>query len=78
MPDIGAAALQGIEEQIEEKHTFEVDNQTRVIANGLAIWIFEPGSDNSEWYGTDTTPDGKPVSKGYKVTVWKAKVKFKI
>lgn len=76
MSAVGSKALNGIEEFIEGSHTFQVEHQTKVIANGLAILIYPANSESAEWTGKDTSPDGKSVSHGYRVQVYKATVRF--
>ncbi|KAE9566775.1 hypothetical protein CGMCC3_g17094 [Colletotrichum fructicola] len=55
----------GEEEVIYGYHDFTIDDQTTVIANGVAIVVYGPDS-KSIWHGKDTGDGGQKVSKGYK------------
>lgn len=76
MSAVGENALNGIEENIEGEHTFIVDLQRLVIAEGMMVMVWEPGKTLAFFHKKSTGQEGVRVSKGYKVRVYNAKVVF--
>jgi len=77
MSQTGADALSGKKEHINGWHTFTVGDQSAVIADGLAIMIFDPNQTTARWYGKDTGEAGQSVSRGCRVQVYNVDVEFK-
>ncbi|KAK0639586.1 hypothetical protein B0T16DRAFT_423451 [Cercophora newfieldiana] len=73
----GADALNGTKVHITGEHTFTVEDQKKVIANGMLIMIFGQGQDQTRWYGKDTGAEGQTVSEGDRVRVYNADVEFR-
>lgn len=77
MSEVGANALQGNEEFIEGRHTFEVTDQSRVIASGMLVSLTPNGHSEVQKSARETDSKGWEVKKGDKVMVYRATVVFK-
>ena len=77
MSETGVDALGGKNERISGFHTFTVEDQTRVIANGMMIMIYGKGQAQARWHGKETGAEGQIVSEGERVQVYNADVEFK-
>lgn len=77
MSEVGADALQGKEESIAGRHTFEVTDQSRVIANGMLVSLTPCGHSEVQKSARTTSKEGWEVKRGDKVMVYNATVVFK-
>ena len=76
MSNTGDSALKGKNEWIENLHTFTVTTQTSVVASGMMVSVIRAGQNDAEKTVKDTGDAGWKVSRGDKIKVYNADVRF--